>query len=78
MRAGRRSHALFRRRRRRDAAAAALLKPRLAAEGKLTVYETLERPLVPVLADMERAGITIDPDLLRKLSNDFANAHGGA
>ena len=49
-----------------------LLKPRLAVEGKTTTYETLERPLVPVLADMERAGITIDPDLLRKLSNDFA------
>jgi DNA polymerase-1 len=52
----------------------ALFRPRLAAEGKVTVYETLERPLVPVLADMERAGITIDPDFLRKLSNDFAKA----
>jgi DNA polymerase-1 len=50
----------------------ALLKPRLAAEGKRTVYETLERPLVAVLADMERAGISVDPGLLRKLSNDFA------
>ncbi len=50
----------------------ALLKPKLIAEGKVTVYETLERPLVPVLADMERAGIVIDADLLRKLSNDFA------
>jgi DNA polymerase-1 len=49
-----------------------LLKPRLAALGKTTTYETLERPLVPVLADMERAGVMIDPDLLRKLSNDFA------
>ncbi len=53
---------------------ALFLKPRLAAEGKRTVYETLERPLVPVLADMERAGIMIDPDLLRRLSNDFAQA----
>ena len=51
-----------------------LLKPRLIAEGKVGVYETLERPLVVVLADMERAGITIDPDFLRKLSNDFAKA----
>jgi DNA polymerase-1 len=51
-----------------------LLKPRLAAEGKRTVYETLERPLIAVLAGMERAGITIDPDLLRRLSNDFAQA----
>ena len=53
---------------------AMLLKPRLAAEGKTSVYETLERPLVPVLADMEYAGVTIDPDLLRRLSNDFAQA----
>ena len=49
-----------------------LLKPRLAAEKKRTVYETLERPLAQVLAEMEREGILIDPDLLRKLSNDFA------
>ncbi len=49
-----------------------LLKPKLAQAGKVTAYETLERSLVPVLADMERAGIKIDPDLLRKLSNDFA------
>ncbi len=51
-----------------------LLKPRLAATGKTAVYETLERPLIAVLADMESAGITIDPDLLRRLSNDFAKA----
>ena len=49
-----------------------LLKPRLAEEHKRTVYETLERPLAPVLAEMEHEGIEIDPDLLRKLSNDFA------
>ena len=51
-----------------------LLKPKLAAEGKATVYETLERPLVPVLMEMEKAGIMVDADLLRRLSNDFANA----
>ncbi len=50
----------------------ALLKPRLTAERKRTVYETLERPMVRVLSDVEREGITIDPDFLRKLSNDFA------
>ncbi len=50
----------------------ALLKPRLAQTGKVSVYETLERPLVAVLCDMEREGISIDPGLLRKLSNDFA------
>ncbi len=50
----------------------ALLKPKLIAAGKVAVYETLERPLVTVLAQMEREGIAIDSDLLRKLSNDFA------
>jgi DNA polymerase-1 len=50
----------------------ALLKSKLIAEGKVAVYESLERSLVPVLADMERTGIVIDPDHLRKLSNDFA------
>jgi DNA polymerase-1 len=52
----------------------AVLKPRLTAERKRTVYETLERPMVRVLSDMEREGITIDPDFLRKLSNDFAQS----
>ena len=51
-----------------------LLKPRLAAMGKLTVYETLERPLVAVLAAMEMEGILIDPELLRRLSNDLATS----
>jgi len=49
-----------------------LLKARLLAERRVTVYETLERPLVPVLAAMERAGVAIAPDFLAKLSNDFA------
>jgi DNA polymerase-1 len=49
-----------------------LFKPQLREKAKRTVYETLERPLVMVLADMECAGVSIDPDLLRKLSNDFA------
>ena len=54
-----------------------LLKPKLGEMGKRTVYETLERPLTMVLADMEREGITIDPDLLRRLSNDFGKNQGG-
>ena len=54
-----------------------LLKPRLAAMGKLAVYETLERPLVAVLAAMEMEGILIDPELLRRLSNDLATACAG-
>jgi DNA polymerase-1 len=49
-----------------------VLKPRLAAEGKTTVYETLERPLVDVLARMERRGILIDRQVLSRLSGDFA------
>jgi len=53
---------------------ALVLKPRLVAERRLTVYETLERPLIPVLAAMERAGTMIAPAFLLKLSNDFASA----
>jgi DNA polymerase-1 len=49
-----------------------LLKPRLVAERRMTVYETLERPLIGVLAEMERTGIAIAPSFLAKLSNDFA------
>ena len=51
-----------------------LLKPRLAAISKRAVYETLERPLVQVLAAMEMEGILIDPELLRRLSNDLATS----
>ena len=47
-------------------------KPRLAQEQMTKVYETLERPLVPVVAKMEFTGIKVDPQALRKLSNDFA------
>src|SRR5256885_1321814 len=43
---------------------ACLLKPRLVAERRMTIYETLERPLVSVLADMERTGIMIAPPFL--------------
>jgi DNA polymerase-1 len=48
------------------------LKPRLAAERMTTVYETLERPLVPVIVAMEHAGIKVDRDILSRLSNAFA------
>ena len=49
-----------------------MMKPRLVAEHRVTVYETLERPLVPVLARMERAGIVIDRNMLSRLSGDFS------
>ena len=48
-----------------------LLKPRLVADRMATVYETLERPLVGVLAGMERAGIRVDVSVLAALSRDF-------
>src|SRR6187551_2154713 len=49
-----------------------VLKPRLASEHMTVVYETLERPLVSVLARMERRGISIDRQVLSRLSGDFA------
>jgi DNA polymerase-1 len=47
-------------------------KPQLHRAKVTTVYETLERPLVPVLADMEMAGIQVDRDTLNRMSNAFA------
>ncbi|MDA4845279.1 DNA polymerase I [Hoeflea poritis] len=49
-----------------------VLKPRLAAEGLASVYERLERPMVPVLGRMERRGISVDRQILSRLSGDFA------
>ncbi|HEY2532357.1 MAG TPA: DNA polymerase I [Xanthobacteraceae bacterium] len=54
-----------------------VLKPRLAAEQVLNVYETLERPLLRVLALMERRGISIDRHVLSRLSGEFAQEAGG-
>lgn len=51
-----------------------VLKPRLAAEGLMSVYERLERPLVDVLARMEERGISIDRQVLSRLSGDLAQA----
>jgi DNA polymerase-1 len=48
------------------------LKPRLLTERMCTVYETLERPLAPVLAGMERRGVRVDEAALKALSSDFA------
>jgi len=49
-----------------------LFKRRLPEARVTTVYETLERPLVPVIAAMEREGIKVDRDMLSRLSSDFA------
>jgi DNA polymerase-1 len=46
--------------------------PMLPVERVTTVYERLERPLVPVLADMEMSGIRVDGETLKRMSNAFA------
>jgi DNA polymerase-1 len=50
----------------------ALLKPRLVHERLVTVYETMDRALIPVLHDMEARGVVVDPKVLKTLSADFA------
>ena len=54
-----------------------LFKPQLHRKQVTTVYETLERPLVPVLARMEMAGIKVDRDVLSRMSNAFAQKMAG-
>jgi DNA polymerase-1 len=49
-----------------------LLKPRLPAERRDHVYESLERPMVATLAAMERRGVMIDRAILSRLSGEFA------
>ncbi|OCX66837.1 DNA polymerase I [Thioclava sp. SK-1] len=49
-----------------------LFKPQLHQNHVTTVYETEERPLVPVLADMEMAGVRVDAQVLSRMSNAFA------
>jgi DNA polymerase-1 len=52
-------------------------RPQLHRAQVTTVYETLERPLVPVLARMEMAGIRVDRDVLSRMSNAFAQKMAG-
>ncbi|MEO0871658.1 MAG: DNA polymerase, partial [Pseudomonadota bacterium] len=49
-----------------------MLKPRLAEEGGTRVYERVDRPLIPVVAAMEREGIKVDRAQLARLSEEFA------
>ena len=49
-----------------------LFKPQLHRAQVTKVYETLDRPLVPVLAGMERSGIKVDRDTLSRMSNAFS------
>jgi DNA polymerase-1 len=53
------------------------LKPRLHRNKVTVVYETLDRPLVPVLAEMEMYGIKVDRDTLSRMSNGFAQKMAG-
>ncbi|MFK7752373.1 MAG: DNA polymerase I [Sedimentitalea sp.] len=54
-----------------------VLKPQLHRTKVTRVYETLERPLVPVLAEMEMHGIEVDRDTLSRMSNAFAQKMAG-
>ncbi len=54
------------------------LRPRLAGTHATALYEQLERRLVPVLTEMERAGIRVDEDELRRLSADFGERMAAA
>lgn len=49
-----------------------VLKPRLPADGMTRLYESLERPMVPVLMRMEKRGISVDRQMLSRLSGEFA------
>ena len=51
-----------------------LFRARLVGARKTTVYETLERPLLEVLANMEREGILVDRQVLARLSGEFAQS----
>ena len=53
------------------------LKPRLHLNRVTAVYESLERSLVPVLAEMEMQGIKVDRDVLSRMSNGFAQKMAG-
>lgn len=48
------------------------MKPRLADEGGTRIYERVDRPLIPVVAQMERHGIKVDRARLSRLSEEFA------
>ena len=54
-----------------------IFRPRLHTARVTTVYETLERPLIPVLARMEMTGIKVDRDTLSRMSNAFAQKMAG-
>ena len=52
------------------------IKPRLALEGSTSIYERVDRPLIAVVARMEREGIKLDREQLARLSSEFADQMG--
>ncbi|MEO1044436.1 MAG: DNA polymerase I [Pseudomonadota bacterium] len=50
-----------------------LLTPRLSAEGGTRIYETVDRPTIAVLGQMERHGVHVDREVLARLSGEFAS-----
>ncbi|MBN34744.1 MAG: DNA polymerase I [Rhodospirillaceae bacterium] len=49
------------------------LKPRLSPERVTTIYETVERPLIPVIAEMEQNGVKVDRIELERMSGEFGH-----
>jgi DNA polymerase-1 len=49
-----------------------IFHPRLSVEKMTCIFERLERPLVPIIAAMERQGIRIDRLLLDRLGSEFS------
>jgi len=54
-----------------------LLSPQLDSLGVRRLYEEIELPLIPVLADMERVGVKVDPKMLQSLSTEMEQQLAG-
>ncbi|MUV02737.1 DNA polymerase I [Flavobacterium rakeshii] len=50
-----------------------LFAPQLEATGTRKLFDEIEIPLMPVLADMEHEGIRLDTDYLKQLSTELSN-----
>ncbi|MEC7176599.1 MAG: DNA polymerase I [Pseudomonadota bacterium] len=49
-----------------------MMRPELVKDRVVSVYQTTEKPLVPVIVDMEKNGICVDHNVLFRLSGEFA------
>jgi len=47
------------------------IRPELDEEGLWHVYEELEEPLIPILAEMEWTGVRLDPDELEQMQDEL-------